>query len=93
MTGHDAAELQELEVNLADLGWTLFASDPSGLLRAERGGTFRHEQAGMTPAALLAAVEAAEARLEANLERANSAGVAVQVGLASTTSHQPLKGA
>lgn len=92
---HDQAELLELEAKLAHIGpgWTLFASDPQGLLRAERPGTFRHQECATTPPTLLELVRQAEDRLEQNRARVEAAGASkVQIGLANTSSHRPAKG-
>jgi len=77
MTGHSRQEQEALRADLRDLGWTL-AVGPGDLLRAERGGTLRWEQAALTPDGLLAAVQAAEERIT------TTTPVAVATGLQST---------
>jgi len=78
MTGdeHDPEALRQLERDLSEVGpsWTL-AVGPERLLRAERGGTLRCEQAAMTPEGLLEAVKAAEARVTETSPTPSHSGV------------------
>lgn len=86
-------ELTRLAQDLSRVGpgWSLLVG-AEDVLSALRLGTSRVSAAGRDAAHLLAEVEAAEERIEANRARVAAAGVGVQIGLANTHTMRPLRG-
>jgi hypothetical protein len=60
----NAEQASELQARLSTVGPWMLLIGTGGILRAERGGTRKHEQAALTGDALLQAVTETEGRIE-----------------------------
>ena len=84
---HFREDLEACRERLAKIGpgWVGPLESPAGLLRAERPGSEKHEQASLTPEGLLDAVASREAAISTGM---HSRPVIV-TGLASTQTFRP----